>query len=113
MKRKKSELDEYLTKKRKEVKKDKKGGKKKKKKKKETSEPPRLTKSQKWQKKITERKQRAATNKLDEFQNFRDTVKFGEVVHAPPTLKTPRKAEQLKSAPRVRNFAFVSRKLAL
>lgn len=101
MKRKKSELDEYLEKKRKEDKVEKKGGKKKKK---MASNEPRLTKSQKWQKKLNERKQRAAMSNIDEFNDFKDNVKFGEVVHAPPTLKAPRKVEQLKNAPRVRSL---------
>lgn len=94
-------MDEYLEKKRKEDKVEKKGGKKKKKNKLASNEP-RLTKSQKWQKKLNERKQRAAMSKADEFGDFRDNVKFGEVVHAPPTLQAPRKVEQLKNAPRVR-----------
>lgn len=40
-------------------------------------------------------------NNMDEFKNYKDDVKFGEVVHAPPTLPLPKKVQATNSAPRV------------
>jgi len=92
LKRKKDELEELV----KKANKDAKGGKSKKRKA-ETAEP-HLTKSQKRQRKLTERKQKKAARK--DWDVHKDVVKFGEVVHAPPTLSAPKRVAKSNCAPR-------------
>ncbi|CAD1469749.1 unnamed protein product, partial [Heterotrigona itama] len=58
----------------------------KKKKKKDTDEP-KMTKSEKRKEKLKLKKQKQIEKRVDEFNNFKDQVKFGEVVHEPPQLK--------------------------
>ncbi|KAF2897691.1 hypothetical protein ILUMI_08485 [Ignelater luminosus] len=83
VKRPKDELDQLMKNARKK-------GKNKKQKKAVNSEVPVLTKSQKRQKKLNEKKQQKMLNQLDsEFQE--DNVRFGEVVHAPPNLTVSQK----------------------
>nr|CAI5834938.1 unnamed protein product [Callosobruchus analis] len=91
VKRPKDELEIMLKKIRKE-KKEKKTKKKAKGNKEDTT--PRLTKSQKWQLKKKEKKLKKQKGNIDEFQNARDSVKFGETVHAPPSLIAPKKANK-------------------
>ncbi|VEN37524.1 unnamed protein product [Callosobruchus maculatus] len=55
---------------------------------------PRLTKSQKWQLKKKEKKLKKQRGHIDEFQNTKDSIKFGETVHAPPSLIAPKKASK-------------------
>lgn len=71
-----------------------------KKKKKEPTEP-KLTKYQKKREKLKAKKQSRLLSNTDEFERYKDSVKFGEVAHAPPSLVAPRKVEPSKSAPRV------------
>jgi len=97
VKKPKDELEELAKKAQKESKMGK--GKKGKKRKAEPTEP-RLTKSQKRQRKLTERKQRKAINKDLNSRKDVDVVKFGEVVHAPPTLTAPKRVEKSNCAPR-------------
>lgn len=73
-----------------------------KKKKKKVDSEPRLTKAQKRNVKLKEKKQNKLENNIDEFERYTDSVKFGEVAHAPPTLVLPKKAGNLHCAPRVR-----------
>ncbi|KAF5284396.1 hypothetical protein FQA39_LY17071 [Lamprigera yunnana] len=51
-----------------------------------------LTKSQKRQRKLALKKQKKNLDHQLDHQVVRDNVKFGEVVHAPPTLSIPRRA---------------------
>lgn len=102
VKRPKDELELII----KKIKKEKKEKKMKKKKLKDNKDGgkddlPRLTKSQKWALKKKQKKLKKKSQNFDEFQNYKDEVKFGETVHAPPTLVTPRKVEKSQSAPRV------------
>ncbi|KAJ8959027.1 hypothetical protein NQ318_022281 [Aromia moschata] len=60
---------------------------------------PKLTKSQKWQLKKKEKKMKKSS-KVNEFEKYQDQVKFGEIVHAPPTLVAPKKVEKSQNAPR-------------
>lgn len=87
VKRKKDELEEFAA----QNKKQKKGKKK--------TNKPTLTKSQKRQLKLKERKEKKLL--AQDIEVTRDEVKFGEIVHAPPTLSFPRKAAKLDGAPRV------------
>lgn len=82
-------------------KKDKKN--KKRSKKNNVEETPRLTKSQKWSLKKKQKKLKRRSQNIDDFQRYKDEVRFGETVDAPPTLVPPRKAEKFQSAPRVSN----------
>ena len=59
---------------------------KKKKKKKDTVEP-KMTKSEKKKEKLKLKKQKQMEEKVDEFNSFKDQIKFGEVAHEPPQLK--------------------------
>lgn len=59
-----------------------------------------LTKSQKRRTKIKEKKDSKTELNKDEFQTFQDDVKFGDIVHEPPTLSTPRKIK-IDETPRV------------
>lgn len=100
VKRPKDELEIYLKKVRKE-KKEKKIAKKQKKNKTENGEVPILTKSQKWAQKKKQKLMKKKSQQHDEFQSYKDHVKFGETVHAPPTLVAPRKAEKTSDSSRV------------
>ncbi|KAG5891730.1 hypothetical protein JTB14_000333 [Gonioctena quinquepunctata] len=100
-KRPKDELELYLKKARKE--KEEKGKKGKKKKKTNESNSLRLSKWQKRQRKLKEKTDRKKLQDVDEFKKYKDDVKFGEIVHAPPSLTTPRKVEKQLSAPRPGN----------
>lgn len=93
MKRPKDELEQLLKNARRK-------GKKNKKQKKATStDEVVLTKSQKRQKKLNEKKQQKMLNQVDpEFQ--KDNVRFGEVVHEPPNLTVSKKIVKA-GAPRV------------
>ncbi|XP_025832284.1 coiled-coil domain-containing protein 137 [Agrilus planipennis] len=78
-KRPKDELEELVKNAKKEVRKGKKKSK--------ITNEPRLTKSQKRRKKLLQKKQQKQNNKeLDSDRlNQKDTIKFGEIVHQPPT----------------------------
>lgn len=93
-KRPKDEFEELLKKAR-----SKKG--KKKKKKASKDDEPKLTKSQKKLKKITEKKERRELARADDFDKYKDEIKFGEIVHAPPTLDVPRRVSKTNVASRV------------
>ncbi|KAK9883603.1 hypothetical protein WA026_001778 [Henosepilachna vigintioctopunctata] len=84
------------------VKKEKKKKKLQKKKKKDsnTEEMIKLSKSQKRQMKLKEKKKRKETNNEKEFDSFSDTIKFGEITHAPPNLVTPRMIAKNNEKPR-------------
>ncbi|KAI4456688.1 hypothetical protein MML48_8g00000849 [Holotrichia oblita] len=84
-KRKKDELELYI----KQIKKEKKF--KGKKKIQHDSEKSKLTKSQKRQVKLKEKKETKLISNIDEFKTFKDDIKFGEVAHEPPVLPAPRK----------------------
>lgn len=88
VKRSKDELELLLRKVKKE-----KSEKKTKKKKTTDNETPKLTKSQKWQKKKTEKKRQKKLKSAEGFEPVKDTIKFGEIVHAPPTLTAPKKVQ--------------------
>ncbi|XP_050498003.1 coiled-coil domain-containing protein 137 [Diabrotica virgifera virgifera] len=103
VKRQKDELELLLKKAKKKKIKEEKDGKKKKKKKKDKPEAPRLSKWQKRKKKLDEKQQRKENVNVDEFKEYKDHVKFGEIAHAPPSLIAPRRAEKLQSAPRPGN----------
>lgn len=64
------------------------------------------TKSSKkeWKKqKLKEMKKEKLEKNQDDFARFQDKVKFGEIVHAPPVIKTlPRKADTKDAKDRVR-----------
>lgn len=78
-------------------------GKKKKGKKSKGVEQPKLTKSQKWALKLKQKKTRKRNDQDQErsFVPLKESVKFGEVVHAPPSLTVPKKVDKLQEAPRV------------
>lgn len=71
--------------------------------KKKTPDEPRLTKSQKKTRKLVEKKAQKELNKAAvlDFDDYKDSVQFGEIVHAPPTLITPKKVNKMYGAPRV------------
>lgn len=64
------------------------------KKKKKKSEPVvKLSKAQKRKNKLETKKAKKLQDNIDEFKIFKETVEFGDVVHAPPELKVrPHKA---------------------
>lgn len=65
-----------------------------KKKKKVVGEPKvKLSKSQKKKEKLLQKQERKHQDDVDEFKTFKDKVEFGEIVHAPPELKTNPKNE--------------------
>lgn len=84
----------------KNIRKQKKEGKQNKKKKTE-NKGPRLTKSQKWALKKKEKKLKKKSQNIDDFQKYKDEIRFGETVHAPPTLVAPRKVVKSQNAARV------------
>nr|XP_022903491.1 uncharacterized protein LOC111415839 [Onthophagus taurus] len=86
VKRKKDEIEEYHKKVKKETNNNNKGKKKKKK-----NDIIKLSKSQKRAVKIKAKKEKKENINYDEFKSFEDKVKFGEVVHGPPSLVLPRK----------------------
>lgn len=98
VKRPKDELDEMI-KEAKQKQKNKKGKKKK-------NDEPRLTKSQKKQKKLNEKKEKKAMLKSVDFDNYKDTVEFGDIVHEPPTLSAPKKVAKLNQASRVSKYSI-------
>lgn len=100
MKRERDEVDIMLRKARKEQKQ--KG--KKKKVSKKMDEKPKLTKAQKRKAKLQEKKQHKLESNIDEFEKYKDNVKFGEVTHAPPTLVLPKKVNKSILTPRVNHF---------
>ena len=59
----------------------------KKKKKKTGDAEPKLTKTQKRKRKLEAKKEKKMQDNIDDFKGYRETVEFGEVVHAPPNLK--------------------------
>lgn len=86
VKKKKDEIDILMRKARKET-----GKKVKKKSKKSVSAEPRLTKSEKRKVKLKVKKEQKLLGKVDDFDKFKDVVKFGEIVHQPPSLTLPKK----------------------
>ncbi|CAL7934933.1 unnamed protein product [Xylocopa violacea] len=69
------------------------------KKKKKSSDEPRMTKTEKRKEKLKLKKQKRIEEKVDEFDKFRDQVKFGEVVHEPPQLKVrPKNADVISTS---------------
>lgn len=95
IKKKKDEIDVLMHKARKE------GDKNVKKKRKQKNNEVRLTKAEKRKLKLKEKKEKKLLGKVDEFDRYKDNVKFGEIVHAPPSLKLPKKGGD-KLIPRVR-----------
>lgn len=85
VKKKKDEIDILMRKARKE------DGKKIKKKPKKTVTEPRLTKAEKRKLKLKVKKEKKLLGKVDDFDKYKDTVKFGEIAHAPPSLAVPKK----------------------
>ncbi|XP_053982101.1 coiled-coil domain-containing protein 137 isoform X1 [Hylaeus volcanicus] len=63
-----------------------------KKKKKKDSDEVKMTKSQKRKEKLQLKKETKQENGVDEFENFKDQIKFGEVAHEPPQFKIRPKA---------------------
>lgn len=64
---------------------------------------PRLPKTERRKLKLKEKKQKKLKAKVDEFDKYKDNVKFGEIVHEPPNLSPLKKGGE-RVAPRVRNF---------
>jgi hypothetical protein len=59
-------------------------------------------KNERKKQKLKEIKQAKLEKNEDDFERFQDKVKFGEIVHAPPTFKTlPRKADSKDADGRV------------
>ena len=56
-------------------------------KKKKKKDEAKMTKSEKRKGKLKLKKQKQMKERVDEFNNFKDQVKFGEVAHEPPQLK--------------------------
>lgn len=55
---------------------------------------PKLSKSQKRKRKLDAKKAKKNQNDIDEFKNYRENIKFGDIAHAPPDLKIrPKKAD--------------------
>jgi hypothetical protein len=63
----------------------------------------RKTSKNEWRKqKLQEIKKVKLQKNRDDFERFQDNVKFGETVHAPPSIKTlPRKADSKDAKDRV------------
>lgn len=99
VKREKDEL-ELLFKKEKKRKQKEEKGLKKKKKSKDKVETVKLSKWQKRNKKLKEKQEKREFKNIDEFREYKDQVKFGEIVHAPPTLTQPKKVEKTQTVPR-------------
>lgn len=77
----------------------------KKKKKKGQNEEPRLTKWQKRKLKQDQKKKDKIENNFEGFEKFKDEVRFGELVHAPPNLTAPKKVKsQQQGGARVSYF---------
>ncbi|XP_076752826.1 coiled-coil domain-containing protein 137 [Xylocopa sonorina] len=69
------------------------------KKKKKNNDEPRMTKAEKRKEKLKLKKQKQVEEKVDEFDRFKDQVKFGEVVHEPPQLKVrPKNADVISTS---------------
>ncbi|XP_015111269.1 coiled-coil domain-containing protein 137 [Diachasma alloeum] len=67
-------------------------------KKKRTTTEPKLSKSQKRMRKLEMKKASKLQENIDEFKQFREDIKFGDIVHAPPDLKVkPARIEKLKT----------------
>lgn len=70
-----------------------------KKKKRKNINEPKMTKSEKRREKLKLKKQKQMEEKVDDFDSFKDQVKFGEVAHEPPQLKVrPRKADTISAS---------------
>jgi hypothetical protein len=55
---------------------------------------PKSNKNERKKQKLKEMKKVKLEKNQDDFERFQDNVKFGEIVHAPPAIKTlPRKAD--------------------
>lgn len=52
---------------------------------------PRLTKAEKRKRKLKEKKEKKLQGEVNDFDKYKDNVKFGEIVHAPPNLVLPKK----------------------
>lgn len=78
-------------------------------KKKKKVDEPKLTKSQKKQRKLVEKKAKKIEMKAADadFDDYKDSVGFGDIVHAPPVLNVPKKVLKLNCAPRVCYLVFV------
>lgn len=69
-----------------------------KKKKKKTTTEPKLSKGQKRVRKLEMKKAAKLQDSIDEFKEFREDIKFGDIVHGPPDLKIkPARIEKLKT----------------
>ncbi|CAG9773161.1 unnamed protein product [Ceutorhynchus assimilis] len=68
----------------------------------QTDTEPKLTKSQKWALKKTAKKNKKQNNKDIDFGFVpqKENFKFGDVVHAPPTLVAPKKVQKIQGAAR-------------
>jgi hypothetical protein len=72
----------------------------KKQKKKGAERKSRKSEQRKW--KLEEMKKAKLEKNQDDFERFQDNVKFGETVHAPPTIKTlPKRADSKAEKDRV------------
>lgn len=58
----------------------------------------RLTKAEKRKNKLKEKKERKSLEKIDDFDSYKDSVEFGEIVHAPPSLLLPKKGSKKVAA---------------
>lgn len=69
-----------------------------------------MTKTEKKKEKLKLKKEKQMEEKLDEFDNFKDQVEFGEVVHEPPQLKIkPKNANAINtSKPGKKNLLLYS-----
>ncbi|KAF7996891.1 hypothetical protein HCN44_002537 [Aphidius gifuensis] len=71
-----------------------------KKKKKKNILEPKLTKSQKKKVRLNSKKEKKLQDNIDEFKNYKDDIKFGEIAHAPPDIKVrPKKTENMTTKP--------------
>lgn len=100
VKKKKDEIDILMKKARKD------GTKKIKKKPKKNITEPRLTKAEKRKLKLKVKKETKLMGKVDGFDKYKDNVKFGEIVHAPPSLALPKKGADILAA-RVRKINLI------
>ncbi|XP_067006354.1 coiled-coil domain-containing protein 137 [Anabrus simplex] len=70
-----------------------------KKKNKNKGKPEKLTKKERRKIKMMEKRAKMKDKEVDEFDRFKDEVKFGEIVHQPPSLKTPLKLKTRVTTP--------------
>ncbi|XP_076391266.1 coiled-coil domain-containing protein 137 [Megachile rotundata] len=70
-----------------------------KKKKKKSIDKPKMTKGQKRKEKLKLKKEKRKEEEVEEFENLKDQVQFGEIVHEPPQIKIgPKWANSVNNA---------------